>query len=223
MHDHSAAGSSGGERYCFRTTYIPYQSDNSCSLLIIRDARFMFQLQEVCYCRNLPRFGLSFTPPFCPHCRPSLCLYRSVSIASHTCTYVHFVCCFFPASFYQLKGLSVRALTLISFRDVVLLKLDIAGNWTFHTLLTAKYAGQKSCSLSPTQAALECGASVPPEIKQMLLVLQSVHKTPPSDQFFQLQALVERVVQPYLCLVTRTRVASRAPFELSQEGRERMK
>lgn len=46
--------------------------------------------------------------------------------------------------------------------------------------------------------------SIPPEIKQMLLILQSVHKIPPSDQFYQLQNLVKKVVHPYLCMEPQT-------------------
>lgn len=39
--------------------------------------------------------------------------------------------------------------------------------------------------------------SIPPEIKQMLLVLQSVRRSPPTEQFYELQSLVDMVV-PYL-------------------------
>ena len=59
---------------------------------------------------------------------------------------------------------------------------------------------------------------VPPAIKQMLLVLQGVHRTPPSEQFFLLQNLAAKVVQPYLCMVTRSRPTGRAPSESIIEG-----
>lgn len=37
----------------------------------------------------------------------------------------------------------------------------------------------------------------------MLLVLQSVHRTPPDDRFFMLQDLVGQVVESYLPMVPR--------------------
>lgn len=73
----------------------------------------------------------------------------------------------------QVKGLSFRALTLLSFRDVVLLKTAI-------------------------RSALDSADTVSPEIKQMLLVLQSIHKTPSTEQYGQLQLLVSKVIHPYL-------------------------
>lgn len=70
----------------------------------------------------------------------------------------------------------MRALTLLSFRDIVVLKTDIS-------------------------SALDtCSKSIPPEITQMLLVLQSTHKTPPNSQFYELLTLVGKVVHPYLCM-----------------------
>lgn len=44
---------------------------------------------------------------------------------------------------------------------------------------------------------------LPPQIQQMLLVLQSTHKTPPDDRFFILQDMVGLVVDNYLPMVTR--------------------
>ena len=46
---------------------------------------------------------------------------------------------------------------------------------------------------------------VPPQIQQMLLVLQGVHRTPPTDDYFNLIALLSYVVKPYQCLVPRLR------------------
>ncbi|XP_003385148.1 PREDICTED: proline-rich protein 5-like [Amphimedon queenslandica] len=79
----------------------------------------------------------------------------------------------------QFKGLSIRALTLISFRDIVLLKTSIE---------------------DALDSSVSSSIPVSPEIKQMLLVLQSVHKSPPTEQFYELQILVSKVVQPYLCM-----------------------
>jgi len=56
--------------------------------------------------------------------------------------------------------------------------------------------------------ALETDSSPPPQIRQMLLVLQSVHQTPPVEQFYTLQTLVGKVVHPYLCMVHRSRQGS---------------
>ena len=41
-----------------------------------------------------------------------------------------------------------------------------------------------------------------PELKQMLLVLQSIHRNPPTEHYYTLQSLVKQVVHPYMCLVT---------------------
>ncbi len=83
----------------------------------------------------------------------------------------------------QLKGLSVRALTLMAFRDTVLLKTDI----------------QEALQLDPPPL-------ISPELRQMCLVLQSVHKTPPTEQFFTLQAIVQCVVKSYLVMVAQPSV-----------------
>lgn len=80
------------------------------------------------------------------------------------------------AIFYpiQEQGTTIRAVTLIGFRDMVLLKTKIAD-------------------------ALEPGSKASPEIKQMLLVLASVHDgPPPSDNYLRLEQLVARVISPYL-------------------------
>ena len=44
---------------------------------------------------------------------------------------------------------------------------------------------------------------VPPQIQQMLLVLQGIHRTPPTEDYFTLVGLVSHVVRPYQCLVPR--------------------
>uniref|UniRef100_A0A8C6WEL2 Si:ch211-147k10.5 n=1 Tax=Neogobius melanostomus TaxID=47308 RepID=A0A8C6WEL2_9GOBI len=80
------------------------------------------------------------------------------------------------AIFYPVQGqeLSVRQMSLLAFRDLVLLKLHLED-----TLGTA--------------------ASVPPAFTQMLLVLQGIHEPGASTQeYFELERLVEIVVSPYL-------------------------
>ena len=44
----------------------------------------------------------------------------------------------------------------------------------------------------------------------MLLVLQSVRRTPPVEQFYTLQTLVGKVVHPYLFMVHRSRPGGRS-------------
>ena len=122
----------------------------------------------------------------------------------------------------QLKYLSVRALTLISFRDIVVLKTDISGK------SKGPHANQADLKLPPApphpslaEALQAVGRSKdrPPQIRQMLLVLQSVHRTPPTEQFLQLQSLVGQVVRYYLCMVPWTRrPSSRNPGDLQYEG-----
>ena len=51
----------------------------------------------------------------------------------------------------------------------------------------------------------------------MLLVLQSVHQTPPVEQFYTLQTLVGKVVHPYLCMVHRSRPGGRSKHVLDME------
>jgi hypothetical protein len=82
----------------------------------------------------------------------------------------------------QLENLTIRGLSLLTFRDVVLLKTQIN-------------AALKSVSLD----------EVPPQIRQMLLVLQGIHRTPPSEDYFTLVTLLPHVVKPYQCLVPRIR------------------
>lgn len=86
------------------------------------------------------------------------------------------------AIFYPVQGqvLSVRQMVLLAFRDLVLLKL-------------------------PLQNTLSAGASVPPAVLQMLLVLQGVHDpSAPSLQYFQLERLLEILVSPYLSSILRS-------------------
>ncbi|XP_031735415.1 proline-rich protein 5-like [Anarrhichthys ocellatus] len=87
------------------------------------------------------------------------------------------------AIFYPVQGqeLTVRQMTLLAFRDLVLLKLHLE-----ETLGTA--------------------ASVPPPVTQMLLVLQGIHESgAPSLEYNQLERLVEVVVSPYLSNVLHNR------------------
>ena len=80
------------------------------------------------------------------------------------------------AIFYpiQEQGTTIRSVTLIGFRDMVLLKTKVAD-------------------------ALEYGAKTSSEIKQMLLVLASIHESnPPSENYLRLEQLVSRVITPYL-------------------------
>ncbi|KAL4622660.1 proline-rich protein 5-like [Arapaima gigas] len=81
------------------------------------------------------------------------------------------------AIFYPVQGqeLTVRQMALLGFRDLVLLKLPLV------ELLPP----------APTPP--------PPFITQMLLILQGIHETSgPSQEYCQLERLVEMVVSPYL-------------------------
>jgi hypothetical protein len=49
---------------------------------------------------------------------------------------------------------------------------------------------------------------LPPQIQQMLLVLQSVHRTPPDARFFVLQDIVSAVVDSYLPMISRVGLKS---------------
>ena len=121
----------------------------------------------------------------------------------------------------QLKHLSVRALTLISFRDIVLLKTDIFRKSKKPHANQADLKVLPSPPLPcPTEALQVAGRSkdTPPQIRQMLLVLQSVHRTPPTEQFLQLQSLLGQVLRYYLCMVPQTRRSSRSPGDLPHEG-----
>ena len=80
------------------------------------------------------------------------------------------------AIFYpiQEQGIYLRSITLIGFRDFVLLQTKI-------------------------RDALIPGQNVDNKIKQMLLVLCSVHDSnPPNENYMKLEYLVTRVVRPYL-------------------------
>lgn len=82
------------------------------------------------------------------------------------------------AIFYpiQEQGTHIRSVTLVGFRDMVLLKTKIAD-------------------------ALDNngGGKVSPELKQMFLVLVSVHdSTPPNENYLRLEQLAARVITPYL-------------------------
>lgn len=85
------------------------------------------------------------------------------------------------AVLYPVKtnNFTIKQITLLEFRNTVLLKLPIA------TALDS----------------LADNDPVPPSIQQMLLVLQSVHETPSTDLSVQLEKLVARVVTPYLGLL----------------------
>ncbi|MBN3309930.1 PRR5L protein, partial [Amia calva] len=81
------------------------------------------------------------------------------------------------AIFYPVQGqeLTVRQMALLGFRDLVLLKLPL---------------GELLPGLD---------AQTPPAITQMLLVLQGIHEpSGPSEEYYQLEKLVEVMVSPYL-------------------------
>lgn len=87
------------------------------------------------------------------------------------------------AIFYPVQGqeLTVRQMSLLAFRDLVLLKLHL-------------------------EECLSTAGCVPPGLVQMLLVLQGVHESDGhSGEYFQLERLVESVVSPYLCNVINSR------------------
>ena len=68
----------------------------------------------------------------------------------------------------------IRQLTLLGFRDSVLLKTKI-------------------------EEVLENGQSISPHLKQMLLMLASVHESkPPSENYMRLETLIVKVIRPYL-------------------------
>ncbi|XP_028814186.1 proline-rich protein 5-like [Denticeps clupeoides] len=81
------------------------------------------------------------------------------------------------AIFYPVQGqeLSVRQMALLSFRDLVLLKLSLE-------------------ELLP-----KAPLSLPPAIRQMLLILQGIHEpSGPSEEYHLLERLVGMVISPYL-------------------------
>ncbi|OBS80410.1 hypothetical protein A6R68_21392 [Neotoma lepida] len=81
------------------------------------------------------------------------------------------------AIFYPVQGqeLTIRQISLLGFRDLVLLKVKLGD-----LLLLAQ-------------------SNLPSSIIQMLLILQSVHEpTGPSEGYLQLEELVKQVVSPFL-------------------------
>ncbi|KAM8928830.1 proline-rich protein 5-like [Lycaon pictus] len=81
------------------------------------------------------------------------------------------------AIFYPVQGqeLTIRQISLLGFRDLVLLKVKLGDS-----LLLAQ-------------------SQPPSSIVQMLLILQSVHEpTGPSEGYLQLEELVKQVVSPFL-------------------------
>ena len=80
------------------------------------------------------------------------------------------------AIFYPIhgQGINLRQITLVGFRDMVLLKTKISD-------------------------ALKPGLVVANEIRQMFLVLASVHdSTFPNENYLQLESLLTLVIRPYL-------------------------
>ncbi|XP_023566544.1 proline-rich protein 5-like isoform X2 [Octodon degus] len=81
----------------------------------------------------------------------------------------------FITDYFQGQELTIRQISLLGFRDLVLLKVK------------------------PGDLLLLSQSKLPPSIVQMLLVLQSVHEpTGPSEGFLQLEELVKQVVSPFL-------------------------
>lgn len=83
------------------------------------------------------------------------------------------------AVFYPVQGqeLTIRQISLLGFRDLVLLKVKLA-DWL-----------------------LPAPPELPSSIVQMLLVLQSVHEPAgPSEGYLQLEELVKQVVSPFLSI-----------------------
>ncbi len=85
----------------------------------------------------------------------------------------------------------------MAFRDTVLLKTEIS----------------EALQITPPPA-------ISPGLRQMCLVLQSVHKNPPTEQFFTLQGIVRHVVTPYLVMVARPKLMVRAPSEPLNDGED---
>ncbi|XP_042762667.1 proline-rich protein 5-like isoform X3 [Panthera leo] len=80
----------------------------------------------------------------------------------------------FITDYFQGQELTIRQISLLGFRDLVLLKVKLGD------LLLAR-------------------SQPPSSIVQMLLVLQSVHEpTGPSEGYLQLEELVKQVVSPFL-------------------------
>jgi hypothetical protein len=60
---------------------------------------------------------------------------------------------------------------------------------------------------------------LPQEIRQMLLVLQNVHRSPPKEAYFALQQLVGKVIKSYLPMVARSRTIVKVPSESAADGK----
>ncbi|XP_013384932.1 proline-rich protein 5 [Lingula anatina] len=74
----------------------------------------------------------------------------------------------------QTKELSIRQVTLLGFRDIVLLKTEF-------------------------EACVGAGFEIPPAVTQMLLVLQRLRESlPPTENFFKVESLLAQIVDPYL-------------------------
>lgn len=67
-----------------------------------------------------------------------------------------------------------------------------------------RYVQQLNADFYINIDALDNSSEVPKEIRQMLLVLQSVRQSPVSDQYYQFQSLVSKVVHPYVCLIPKS-------------------
>ncbi|XP_058519148.1 proline-rich protein 5-like isoform X2 [Ochotona princeps] len=81
----------------------------------------------------------------------------------------------FITDYFQGQELTIRQISLLGFRDLVLLKVKLGD-----LLLLAQ-------------------SKLPSSIVQMLLILQSVHEpTGPSEGYLQLEELVKQVVSPFL-------------------------
>lgn len=74
------------------------------------------------------------------------------------------------------------------------------------------------CPVSLEAHSDERDGKLPREIRQMFLVLQNVHLTPPDENYFFLQQLVGKVVKPYLPMVARSRTIVKVPTESSPDG-----
>lgn len=104
------------------------------------------------------------------------------------------------AIFYPIhgQGINLRSITLVGFRDMVLLKTKI-------------------------NDALKPGQSVANEIKQMFLVLASVHDSiPPNENYIQLEHLLTQVIRPYLG-VTRVYSERNPDSSITSDGNSRKK
>ena len=116
----------------------------------------------------------------------------------------------------QQNKLSIRALTLISFRDYIILKLNLSGISLGFPPSCSHLSSRVAfwCDFNHTQlfaivdALRQYSQPHPPQIQQMLLVLQSVREATPTEEFFALQELVGQVVDNYFPMVTRAKTIS---------------